>query len=53
MKWQQFVPLIMVALGVAVALVWRSSGKKTGGGGCQCGCAHEPDAESKKPDAVR
>jgi len=51
MKWQQFVPLILV-LGAAVALVWRSSGKKTGGG-CQCGCAHEPDAKSKKPDAVR
>ena len=53
MKWQQFLPLVMVVI-AAVVLVWRSSGKKTGGCGCQCGCAHDkPDEGAKKEDAVR
>jgi hypothetical protein len=34
-------------------LVWRSSGKKTGGCGCKCGCAHEPEAGPGKDEPVR
>ena len=52
MNWQQFLFLIIV-IGAAVALVWRSSGKKSGGCGCKCGCAHEADHGAKKEDAVR
>lgn len=51
MKWQQLLPLVIVLVAV-VLLVWRSSGKKAGGCGCQCGCAHEPDAEAGKKDAA-
>jgi len=52
MKWQQFLPLVIVLV-AAVLLVWRSSGKKTGGCGCKSGCAHEPDAgPNKGEDAV-
>jgi hypothetical protein len=43
----------MMVVVAAVVLVWRSSGKKSGGCGCKGGCVHEPEAESKKPDAVR
>ena len=51
MNWQQFVPLVIV-LGVAMILVWRSSGKKTN---CGCGdnCAHDHQAEKKKEHAAR
>jgi len=52
MKWQQFLALALV-VGAAVVMVWRSSGKKAGGCGCKCGCAHEPDVEAKKENAVR
>jgi len=50
MKWQQFLPLVLVLV-AAVVLVWRSSGKKTGGCGCSGQCAHTPEADPKKPDA--
>ena len=52
MKWQQFLALALV-VGAAVLMVWRSSGKKAGSCGCKCGCAHEPEMEAKKEDAVR
>jgi hypothetical protein len=52
MKWQQFVPLILVIV-AAVLLVWRGSSKKTRGCGCKCGCAHGPDAGPKQEDAGR
>jgi len=49
--WQQFVPLVIV-LGVAMILVWRSSGKKAN---CGCGgdCAHDHQGEKKKENAAR
>jgi hypothetical protein len=52
MKWQPLLSLIFVVV-AAVVLVWRGSGKKAGGCGCKCGCAHEPDAGPKKEDAAR
>ena len=52
MKWQQFLPLFLVVV-AAVVLVWRSSGKKSGSCGCKGHCAHPPEADPKKPDAVR
>ena len=52
MNWQQFLPLLIVLVAV-VLFVWRSSGKKSGGCGCQCGCSHEPDSPPKKENAAR
>lgn len=52
MNWPQLL-LLVVVLAAAVLLVWRSSGKKTGGCGCEGGCAHEPDPKAKKPEAGR
>jgi hypothetical protein len=51
MKWQQFLPVIIVVV-AAVVLIWRSAGKKSGGCGCKCGCAHEPDAGTGKDKAA-
>ena len=51
MNWQQFLLLVIILVAV-VLFVWRSSGKKAGGG-CNCGCSHEPDPGVKKEDAVR
>jgi hypothetical protein len=51
MNWQQFLPLIIVLVAV-VLFVWRSSGKKSGGG-CKCGCSHEPESAAKKENVVR
>ena len=51
MNWQQFVPLVIV-LGVAMILVWRSSGKKANCG-CDGGCAHDHPSEKKKENAAR
>jgi len=50
MNWQQILLLVSIVV-AAVVLVWRSSGKKTGGCGCKCGCAHAHEAESKKEPA--
>jgi len=50
MNWQQILLLVVIVV-AAVVLVWRSSGKKAGGCGCKCGCAHAPEAESKKESA--
>jgi len=52
MNWQQFLPLLIV-LAAVVLFAWRSSGKKSGGCGCQCGCSHEPDSPPKKENAAR
>jgi hypothetical protein len=52
MKWQQFLPLVLVVV-AAVVLVWRSSGKKSVGCGCKGRCVHEPEPAPKKSDAVR
>ncbi len=52
MNWQQFLPLVIVLVAV-VLFVWRSSGKKTGGCGCQSGCSHRHDSEAKKENAGR
>jgi hypothetical protein len=52
MKWQQFLPVVIVLVAV-VLFVWRSSGKKSGGCGCNGGCSHEPEAGTKKEDAAR
>jgi len=49
---QPFLPLVIVVVAV-VLFVWRSSGKKSSGGGCQCGCPHEHDPEIKKENAAR
>jgi len=51
MKWQ-FLSLIVVVV-AAMLVVWRSSGKKSGGCGCNCGCAHDLDSGPKKEKAVR
>ena len=51
MKWQ-FLPLGLIIV-AAVALVWRSSGKKAGSCDCKGNCAHGPEPEGKKPDALR
>jgi len=51
MKWQ-LLSLISVVV-AAMLLVWRSSGKKSGSCGCNCGCAHEPDSAPKKDESVR
>jgi hypothetical protein len=51
MKWQ-FLSLIIVVV-AAMLMVWRSSGKKSSGCGCKCGCAHEPESGPKKEEAVR
>lgn len=51
MKWQQFLPLVLV-VGAAVVMIWRSSGKKADDCGCKCGCTHDHDGVAKKEDAV-
>jgi hypothetical protein len=50
MNWQFL--LVVTILFAAALLVWRSSGKKAGGG-CKCGCAHDPGAHARKDTAVR
>jgi hypothetical protein len=52
MNWQQLLPLVIVLVAV-VLFVWRSSGKKSGGCGCQRGCSHESESTAKKEEAVR
>jgi len=52
MKWQPFLTLVGIAVAV-VALLWRSSGKKSAGCGCQGACTHEPKSELEKTDALR
>jgi hypothetical protein len=47
MNLRQFIP-VMIVLGVAMLLVWRSSGKKSG---CGSNCAH--DHQKKKENAAR
>jgi hypothetical protein len=50
MNWQQLVP-IGVVLGVAAIFVWRASSPKHGHG-CNCGCAHadEPETRGLEPE---
>jgi hypothetical protein len=50
MKWQ-FLLLAGVLVAV-VAMVWRSSGKKSGCG-CKGGCSHQPDADAGEEKAAR
>ena len=47
MNWQQLLPLAAV-LGVAVFLVWRSSGQKKHDHDCGCGCEHGNESDAGK-----
>ena len=47
MNWQQFLTLVIV-LGVAVVLVWRSSAPKKHDHGCDCGCPNHHEGEARK-----
>jgi hypothetical protein len=50
MNWQQFLPIVLI-LGVAFVVVWRSSGQKKHVHGENCGCDHHhgPEADKKNP----
>lgn len=53
MNWQQVLPIVLV-LGVAFVLVWRSSGQKKHVHGDNCGCGHDHgDDSAKKNPAPR
>jgi hypothetical protein len=52
MKWQPFLTLVGIAVAV-VALLWRSSGKKSSGCGCKDGCTHHSNTGLEKRDALR
>ena len=49
MNWQPFL-LLAIVLAAVVLFVWRSAGKKSGGCGAKCGCAHNHDPEAKQPE---
>jgi len=51
MNWQQFVPIAII-LAVGFAFVWRSSGSKKPGCGCDGACAHDHQAGTKKDHAA-
>lgn len=46
MSWQQFLVMVIL-LGAAATLVWRSSSKKHDHG-CNCGCPHDHGNDPKQ-----
>jgi hypothetical protein len=46
MNWQQIL-ILAIIVGAAVLLVWRGSGKQSGGG-CKCGCSHDAGPVKEK-----
>jgi hypothetical protein len=49
MNWQPLL-LLAIVLAAVVLFVWRSAGKKSGGCGGKCGCAHNHDPEAKQQE---